>query len=55
VEFSNTLGRLSNALTADDSARSAKVNQLAAQYQAGNYQPNAAGAANGLISEALVG
>jgi anti-sigma28 factor (negative regulator of flagellin synthesis) len=55
VEFSNTLGRLSNALSADDSVRSAKVNQLAAQYQAGNYQPNSAGAAHGMISEAMVG
>ena len=55
VEFSNTLGRMSNALSADDSARSAKVSQLAAQYQAGNYQPNATGAAHGMISEAMVG
>jgi len=55
VEFSGTLGRLSNALSTDDSGRTAKVQQLAAQYQAGAYQPNAAGTARGLVSEAMVG
>ncbi len=55
VEFSSTLGRLSSALSVEDSGRAARVQELAAQYQAGAYQPNAAGAVRGLIGEAVVG
>ena len=53
VEFSSTLGRLSRALEASGAERSARVQELAAQYQSGKYLPNAAAAAKGMVSEAL--
>ena len=53
VQFSGTLGRLSQALSAQGSERAAKVAALSAAYRSGNYQPNAAGTAKGLVSEAL--
>ena len=53
VELSGTLGRLSQALSAQGTQREAKVGALAAAYRSGNYQPNPAGTAKGLVSEAL--
>jgi anti-sigma28 factor (negative regulator of flagellin synthesis) len=53
VELSGTLGRLSEALSTQGTQRTAKVAALAAAYRSGNYQPNAAGASKGLVSEAL--
>ena len=53
VELSGTLGRLSQALSAQGTQRAAKVAALAASYRSGNYQPNSAGTAKGLVSEAL--
>ncbi len=55
VELSGTLGRLSQALSAQGSQRAARVAELASAYQSGNYQPNSAGAARGMVSEALSG
>ncbi len=55
VEFSNTLGRLSHALSADEPGRAARVAHLQAQYQAGAYRPDASAAARGMVSEALSG
>lgn len=54
VEFSSTLGALSRAMSADGSARSSRVQALAAQYQSGDYQPDSAATARGMISEALL-
>jgi hypothetical protein len=53
VEFSGTLGRLSQALSNQGTQRAAKVAALAAAYKSGNYVPNAAGASKGLVSEGL--
>jgi flagellar biosynthesis anti-sigma factor FlgM len=55
VEFSTSLGRLSQALSAQASARSSRIQALAAQYQNGTYQPDAAATAKGLVSEAVSG
>jgi anti-sigma28 factor (negative regulator of flagellin synthesis) len=54
VELSNTLATLSRALSASGSERSSRVQALAAQYQSGNYQPDSAATARGMISEALL-
>ena len=40
VEFSSTLGRLSQAMSADESSRASRVQALAAQYQSGTYRPD---------------
>jgi anti-sigma28 factor (negative regulator of flagellin synthesis) len=53
VELSSTLGRLSQAISADETDRASRVQALAAQYQAGKYQPDALGTARGLVAEAL--
>ena len=53
VEFSSTLGRLSQALAADTSSRAGKVQSLAALYQSGNYRPNSMGTSKGMVAEAL--
>jgi hypothetical protein len=53
VEFSNTMGRLSRALAAHSSGSAQRVTELAARYAAGDYRPDAAAAARGLVTEAL--
>src|SRR5689334_8065070 len=53
VEFSSTLGRLSQALGADGSARANRVQELAALYQSGNYRPDSRAISRGMVSEAL--
>lgn len=53
VEFSSTLGRLSQALAADGASRAARVSALAAQHQSGNYRPDSAATSHGMVSEAL--
>jgi anti-sigma28 factor (negative regulator of flagellin synthesis) len=55
VEFSGTLGRLSRVLSTFQNDRSSRVQALAAQYQAGAYQPDSGATSRGLISEALSG
>jgi len=55
VELSGTLGRLSQALSYQGDQRTARVASLTAAYQSGTYQASAAGAARGLVSEALSG
>lgn len=55
VEISGTLGRLSQALSAQGTQRAAKVAALAAAYRSGAYQPDAAGTSKGLVAEALSG
>ena len=53
VEFSSTLGRLSNALAAQGSAHSSRVEYLTAQYQSGNYRVNSYQTSRSMVSEAL--
>ena len=53
VEFSSTLGRLSMALSAHDSARANRIQALAQQYQSGTHRPDAAATARGMVSEAM--
>jgi anti-sigma28 factor (negative regulator of flagellin synthesis) len=53
VELSGTLGRLSQTLAKFGSAREARVQQLAAQYQSGNYHPDSAATGRAMVSEAL--
>ena len=53
VQFSSTLGSLSRAMGSDSSARQAKVQALAAQYQSGNYRPSSAAIAEGMLAEAI--
>lgn len=53
VELSSTLGSLSQALSADGSARARQVQSLAAQYESGNYRPDSAATSKGLVAEAL--
>ncbi len=53
VEFSSTLGRLSQALAADGAERASRVEALASQYQSGQYRPDSAATGRGMIAEAL--
>ena len=53
VEFSSTLGRLSQAMLADGSARASRVQALAAQYESGTYRPDTVATSRGIVSEAL--
>jgi anti-sigma28 factor (negative regulator of flagellin synthesis) len=53
VQLSGTLGRVSQALSDQETQRAAKVAALSAAYRSGTYQPNPAGTARGLVSEAL--
>jgi hypothetical protein len=53
VEFSSTLGRLSQALSSDGSARASRVQSLAAQYQSGSYRPDSTATSKGMVAEAL--
>ncbi len=53
VQFSSTLGSLSRAMGCDSSARQAKVQALAAQYQSGNYKPSSAAISRGMLAEAM--
>jgi len=53
VEFSGTLGRLSEALSSQGSQRAAKVAALAQAYSTGNYRPNSAATSKAMVSEAL--
>lgn len=54
VELSSTLETLSRAISAFGSERSSRVQSLAARYQSGNYQPDSAATARGMVSEALL-
>lgn len=53
VELSGAVGTISRALTADSASRAGRVQQLAAQYQSGRYQPDAASTSRAMISDAL--
>jgi hypothetical protein len=53
VEFSSTLGRLAQAMSADGSARANRVQALAFEYQSGTYRPDSAATSRGMVAEAL--
>jgi hypothetical protein len=49
------LSPLSRALHASASSRSARVDQLAAQYASGQYQPDPAEISKSMVSDAISG
>ena len=53
VEFSSTLGRLSQALAAFSSDRASRVQALASQYQNGHYRLDSAATSRAMVSETL--
>lgn len=53
LELSSTLTSVSRAIAGDRSGRSAKVAQLAEQYQSGHYHADAAATSRAMVSEAL--
>jgi anti-sigma28 factor (negative regulator of flagellin synthesis) len=53
VELSGALGRISQALASFGASRSARVQELSAQYRSGNYQADSAATSRSMISEAL--
>ncbi|HUE02388.1 MAG TPA: flagellar biosynthesis anti-sigma factor FlgM [Bryobacteraceae bacterium] len=55
VELSSGLASLSRALAANNSDRTSKVQQLTAQFQSGNYQPNSLATSQGMVAEAVSG
>jgi hypothetical protein len=55
VEFSQTLGRLSQALAHNDSAHAARLQALTASYQSGNYHPDSSAVSRAMVADALGG
>ena len=55
VELSNALGSLSRVLSSFGSSRADHVQALAAQYQSGQYQPDALSTSRGLLADAISG
>jgi flagellar biosynthesis anti-sigma factor FlgM len=55
VEFSQTLGRLTQALAHDSTARAAKIQALTASYQSGSYHPDSSAISRAMVSDALGG
>jgi hypothetical protein len=55
VEFSHTLGRLSQALAKDTSSHAAKLQSLTASYQNGTYRPDSSAISRAMVGEALAG
>ena len=53
VELSSSLGRLARVLGADQSDRASKVAALTAQYQSGNYRPDAAAVSSRMVADAM--
>lgn len=53
VEFSSTLGRLSQALATSGSQRAARVEALTAQYQSGNYLADSLKTSRSMVADAL--
>lgn len=53
VELSTTLATLSRALDAHTADRATRVQELAAQYQAGAYRSDSAATSRAMISESL--
>ncbi len=55
VEFSQTLGRLSQALAHDQNGHAAKIQALAASFQNGTYKVDSASISKAIITEAMGG
>jgi anti-sigma28 factor (negative regulator of flagellin synthesis) len=53
VEFSSTLGRLSQAISTDSAQRAGRVQTLAVAYQAGQYRVDSQATSQGMIAEAV--
>lgn len=53
VEFSSTLGRLSQAIAAQGAQRAGRVQALSTDYQAGRFQPNAQATGRAIVADAL--
>ncbi len=53
IEFSSSLGRLSQTMASYASSRSSRVDALAAQFQSGAYRPDSTAISKGIVSEAL--
>jgi len=52
VQLSDLSGRLVRMLSVDSPERAAWVEQLAAEFKAGNYRPDSAAVSRGIIAEA---
>jgi len=55
VEFSGSLGALSRAVSADQSARASRIQALTSQVQQGTYQPDSRAISRGMVADALAG
>jgi flagellar biosynthesis anti-sigma factor FlgM len=53
VELSDTLNKLSRAMSAYSESRSAKVQALGAQYQSGNYRVDSRATSRSMVADAL--
>jgi anti-sigma28 factor (negative regulator of flagellin synthesis) len=53
VEFSSSLGRLSQAISSDSAQRASRVQTLATAYQTGRYHADSQATSQGMIAEAL--
>jgi anti-sigma28 factor (negative regulator of flagellin synthesis) len=53
VELSGAVGTISRVLASDSGGRAARVRELAAQYQTGQYRPDAAATGRAMIADAL--
>ena len=53
VVFSGTLSRLSRTLSTFETTRADQVQALTAQYQRGNYLPDSAATAKGIVADAI--
>lgn len=53
VELSSTLGRLSEAIAAQNAQRAQRVEALASLYQSGRYQPSSQATSRAVVAEAL--
>ena|ERR1051325_2130906 len=52
VELSTGMGSLSRALASDEAGRATRLQELAAQYQAGSYHPDAAETGRAMLADA---
>jgi len=55
VELSSGLASVTRALAAYGSSRAGKVQQLASQFQSGNYHPDSLAISQGMVAQALAG
>ena len=52
VEFSSTLGRLSQAISTEGAQRSSRVQAVAAAYQNGTYRPDPVAISRAMVASA---